>query len=189
MTEQVRKLRVELSKINISSEKSNNSTIDMFAEHARVNLLLGRNWLGEALKYTGELYPYEKDENRKNITDVKPAVDVAEEKITIDVTNVEDISIVRQMLEKDAILAIDQSSGKVSVDRAIDISKMHFSNVRMLLGNILGVLRDVNQAKSAIEQIKKDFKGKAISKEAQSDIEYFEKKLLILGERPVEDEF
>lgn len=140
MVSHVKALRVQLSDIKPYSHEVtvNNSHLDR-------ELALSRAWLGEFLKECEEPYPYERDESRKEVKDIKPPTDVVESPHTFNIRYICQNSEVRIMLNSiaDSIRQIVNNGLMDSWKYVCLINAYsHVSNARITLGYILGEIKD-----------------------------------------------
>jgi hypothetical protein len=116
-------------------------------EDALRSLFLGKAWLGKVLESVGEATPYVADDQRKELSDVRPTAENAEEAMRIWIENnkfeekdhVEKVSIIRGKIE--AYIS-EVKNMTVSTDREAAIARTNAYNylcdAKMWLGAELG---------------------------------------------------
>lgn len=178
MINKIKNARVGLSQIEISTEGTTNSKVFSFAEQVDLNIKLGRAWLGEALKGLGNPYPYETDANRKSVEDIKPAADVSEEIIVVNVIDVERNSKLRENLDNLITGLEEEKAGKEMVDYPVKVAVEHFKNARIFLGFILGNVRETTSINDELIRL---YQNKKPQKTEIEQIAYLKAKLSKLG--------
>lgn len=183
----IRKLRVEIEHVkdlyidtmrsllnnqkDLSSVEFNDTiyiiVADKYDDDIKNKLLLSKGWLGECLKQLNQKSPYVKDEERKEIKDIKPKADTYSQnnadlsrfktlKEDIDKSNlVTSISLLRKALNElieDIIVLDKDESIKSLINREFAIARTnaytYLVEARMILGYVLAEIKKLDDEKN-----------------------------------------
>lgn len=155
--EEIRGIRESIDAISVCLDGNVSNAIARHTEQLNDNMLIGRAWLGQLLKYKGEPYPYTLDKDIKGEDDIKPAVDkckVGDGKIyNVSPTG---MAALREDLRKicDDIIDIEENVNVQSQSaRAMHIAFNHITNARFYAGYILEAIKKRSDVLAEIEAL------------------------------------